>query len=401
MIRLVYNLISFGINLYWWFSAFIGNQKSKSARKGRENWIKKLTQLYLSKHPIWIHASSHGEGLMAMPLINQILNETDEDILVTFFSPSGFEHFKHGNKRVKKIYLPLDYFSTTKKFIQITNPRLVIFVKYDLWMNFISQIIKAKIPSFCFSIKVPFNHWYFRWYGKIVMKKLSKMNGLLTVDDDSFKNLNAAGLTNVKMCGDTRYDQVSLDFNPVFKNIMKPCLILGSSWEAEETILSDILDDFSELQLIIAPHDVSTQRLSEIKKRFGKNCELLSACKIDEIPHVLVIDKIGLLAELYSNSDFAFIGGGFEGKLHNIIEPAAKRNVILFGPNIDHFPEAIEMEKEGFAKRISNGKDLKETISSFVLNPDELKRIKDTSYEFVKKKRGASQIVFEEIRGFL
>ena len=400
MIRILYNFISLGIQLYWWFSGLFGNQKSRSAIKERRNWEKKLADLNLSKNPIWVHASSHGEGLMALPLINQILAEADENILLTFFSPSGFNHFKHESNRVKKLYLPLDYHSNAKKFIPLLNPKMVVFVKYDLWMNFISEIINAGIPSFCFSIKIPVGHWYLKWYGKYVIKSLKKMKCLLTLDEKSLKNLNAAGLYNVKRCGDTRYDQVSLQHNPILQNVKKPCVLLGSSWDEEESNLASVISNFPDIQFIIAPHEVSIQRLSKIKNQFGENCALLSACNSGELPHVLVVDSIGLLSELYSDSDIAYIGGGYTGKLHNIIEPAAKKNMILFGPKIDHFPEAIEMEKAGFAKRITDQKELNETLASFVTEPDELKKMKDKSSEFVKKKRGATQIIFEELKPY-
>ena len=401
MIRILYNFISFGIQLYWGFSALFGNHKSRISIKGRINWKKKLADLNLSPNPIWVHASSHGEGLMAIPLINQILTETDEDILLTFFSPSGFKHFKHESNRVKKLYLPLDYHSNAKKFIPLLNPKMVVFVKYDLWMNFISEIIKAEIPSFCFSIKIPIDHWYLKWYGKYVIKSLKKMKCLLTLDEKSLKNLNAAGLSNVKICGDTRYDQVSLQHNPILKNVKKPCVLLGSSWDEEEANLASVISYFPEIQFIIAPHEVSIHRLSKIKNQFGENCGFLSEHNSGELPRILVVDSIGLLSELYSDSDIAYVGGGYTGKLHNIIEPAAKKNMILFGPKIDHFPEAIEMEKAGFAKRIKGQKELKETLASYITKPDELIKMKDKSSEFVKKRRGATQVVFEELKPYL
>ena len=401
MIRILYNFISLGIQLYWGFSGLFGNQKSRSAIKGRRNWEKKLADLNLSPNPIWVHASSHGEGIMVIPLINQILTETDENVLLTFFSPSGFKHFKHESNRVKKLYLPLDYHSNAKKFIPLLNPKMVVFVKYDLWMNFISEIIKAGIPSFCFSIKIPIDHWYLKWYGKYVIKSLKKMKCLLTLDEKSLKNLNAAGLSNVKICGDTRYDQVSLQHNPILQNVKKPCVLLGSSWDEEEANLASVISYFPEIQFIIAPHEVSIHRLSKIKNQFGENCGFLSEHNSGELPRILVVDSIGLLSELYSDSDIAYIGGGYTGKLHNIIEPAAKKNMILFGPKIDHFPEAIEMEKAGFAKRIKGQKELKETLASYITKPDELIKMKDRSSEFVKKRRGATQVVFEELKPYL
>ena len=158
---------------------------------------------------------------------------------------------------------------------------------------------------------------------------------------------------------------------------------------------------FPEIQFIIAPHEVSIHRLSKIKNQFGENCGFLSEHNSGKLPRILVVDSIGLLSELYSDSDIAYVGGGYTGKLHNIIEPAAKKNMILFGPKIDHFPEAIEMEKAGFAKRIKGQKELKETLASYITKPDELIKMKDKSSEFVKKRRGATQVVFEELKPYL
>ena len=202
----------------------------------------------------------------------------------------------------------------------------------------------------------------------------------------------------MKISGDTRYDQVNISRENKILNINKPCLIVGSSWDIEEKIIAKVSSSLPGLQYIIAPHEIDEKRLLEIKKCFGPKSKLLS--EIDttkEIPEVLIVDRIGLLAELYSSSDIAFIGGGFTGKLHNIIEPAAKGNIVLFGPDIHKYPEAEEMIKKGIAHIILDETSLKEKLDEILNDENRLKKSKQRAIEFVNNKKGTTDLIYKAI----
>ena len=401
MIRFSYSLLSTGISLFWRISAFLANEKSKKAIDGRRNWEEKLRFLGFKNQPIWIHASSHGEGLMAKPIIEELIENTKYEILISFFSPSGYENFSYKNERIKKFYLPLDYKSNSRKFIKTINPKLLIFVKYDFWMNHIIEAQNNDIPTFAFSVNLRSNHWYFSWYSSLAREVLKKMKVILTLNNETIKNLANAGLTNTKLCGDTRYDQVNTiqDFN-LFK-VSKPCILLGSSWEEEEKMVSSIYKEFPHVQFIIAPHDISSNRITYIQQLFNEESALLSNGNLDDLPPVLIIDKIGILAELYSISDIAIIGGGFKDKLHNIIEPAAKGNYILFGPKHSRYPEASEMINANIADSFFNQTELKTKIRTAIGNSDVLDDYKQKSTNFSKEKKGATELVYQEIKNYL
>ena len=323
------------------------------------------------------------------------------EILISFFSPSGYENFSYKNERIKKFYLPLDYKSNSRKFIKTINPKLLIFVKYDFWMNHIIEAQNNDIPTFAFSVNLRSNHWYFSWYSSLAREVLKKMKVILTLNNETIKNLANAGLTNTKLCGDTRYDQVTKtqDFD-LFK-VSKPCILLGSSWEEEEKMVSSIYKEFPHVQFIIAPHDISSNRITYIQQLFNEESALLSNGNLDDLPPVLIIDKIGILAELYSISDIAIIGGGFKDKLHNIIEPAAKGNYILFGPKHSRYPEASEMINANIADSFSNQTELKTKIRTAIGNSDVLDDYKQKSTNFSKEKKGATELIYQEIKNYL
>ena len=390
-----YPLAILSLDLYFKVTSFFGNEKSTKAIKGRKNWKDDLKNLDPDKINYWIHAASHGEGLMAIPLIKKIIANKKNQVIITFFSPSGYENFQYTNNQIFKTYLPLDFKKNAKNFISLTKPKHTIFVKYDLWMNFIEICQKNKIPVSVFSAKFFKNQWYFKFYGKWAKKILKSLTHIFTIDKDSESFLKSKGFQNVSYCGDTRYDQVNTNLIKSSLKIKSPCLVLGSSWEKEEKIVSNVINGFPNIQYIIAPHEVNEKRLNELKKTFGMNSKFYSEIDTSkEIPNVLIIDKIGLLADLYSLSDIAFIGGGFTGKLHNIIEPAAKGNKIIFGPNHKKFPEAQLMIENQIAFTIKDKFDLETILKSI----EELNDFKERSIDFVLKNKGATEIVYKTIK---
>ena len=399
MNSLVYQIGIKVLEIYLNLASFTGNEKAKKAKIGRKNWKKHLALYQLNKKTYWIHAASHGEAIMAMPIIEKILNEKNNQVTMSFFSASGFENFNYDSNRFFKFYLPIDKKNNFKDLFEFLNPKLLIFIKYDLWLNLIDDCHKKEIPTVLVSAKFRKKQWYFKHFGGKAKEILKTMSYIFTVDQLSEKLLINNNFKNVKCSGDTRYDQVS---NEVKKNINliinNPCIILGSSWKEEEKYAAEIIDSIDNINWIIVPHEIQNHKLKKTKSLFGKNASLLSNTDLRKpIPKVLIIDEIGVLSTLYNFSDIAFIGGGFSGKLHNILEAGIKGNVILFGPKTENYPEADLLINENLAFKINNSLELKNTIESLLGKPKKLKKKKDKIIQLIKDQRGATEIIWEKI----
>ena len=387
------------LEIYLNLSSFIGNEKAKKAKIGRSNWKKHLTLFKQNKKTYWVHAASHGEAIMALPIIEKIFNEENNQVAMSFFSASGFENFNYESSRFFKFYLPIDKKNNYKELFEFLNPKLLLLIKYDLWLNLISDCHERNIPTFLVSAKFRNNQWYFKKFGDRAKDILKSMSFIFTVDQSSEKLLIKNNFKNVKCCGDTRYDQVSNGLNKNLNIIINnPCIILGSSWEKEEKLAAEIIQKTENVNWLIVPHEIQNHKLRKTKTLFGDNCSLLSNTDLSKpIPKVLIIDKIGILSSLYNFSDIAFIGGGFSGKLHNILEAGIKRNVIIFGPKTENYPEAELLVNENLAFKINNSLELKKTIDTLLDNPKELNRKQNKIIEFINNQKGATEKIWVEI----
>ena len=387
------------LSIYLKTSAFFGNNKSKKSIKGQKNWQKNLSKLNSNKKTFWIHAASHGEAIMANSIIKKILNQKNNQVVMSFFSPSGYDNYNFENENFHKFYLPIDKKRYSKKIIDFINPSILIFVKYDLWLNLISECNNRKIPSLVFSSNFRNNQWYFNILGKSAKKILQSMSLILTADHSSKKILEENGFSNFKYSGDTRFDSFNKVESNLVLDIKSPCVILGSSWEKEEKITAEIIKKIDNVNWIITPHEIKENDILKTKKLFGNESLLYSEIDLKKpIPKVLIVDQVGILSDLYNYSDIAFIGGGFSGKLHNILEAAAKGNFLLFGPNIDKYPEANLMLKEEIAETIHDSKDLKNIILELIGNKAELEKKKKKASQIIKENKGATEIVWKEIK---
>ena len=402
--KLLYDIAikSYGLGII--YSSILGNKKANDWINGRKNCLEKIKEDLNNESPIWIHVSSLGEYIMAKPLISKLLVEfPKKNILLTFFSPSGFNNVKLKNERINKHYLPLDTPSNAKEFINTVNPCIAVFAKYDFWFNYLIELQKANIRTLFFSTNLNSNQLYFKkgWsWQKSILKKISKLL-VLNQKVDSF--LKKENFENTMVCGDTRFDEVrinkKLDQDIILKYINnRVCLVLGSSWEAEEKILKKALLKLNNIAIIIAPHDVSAKRINSIEKRFRNKTLKLSQLKESNLNRkkILIVDSIGILSNLYHYSDIAFIGGGFKNKLHNILEPAATNNVILFGCNHSKYIEANELIKINGAIKIASALDLVETINK-MSTTEELEPYKKTAFNYVENNKGATEIILKEI----
>ena len=387
------------LSIYLKASAFFGNSKSKKSIKGQKNWQKNLSNLNSDKKTFWIHAASHGEAIMANSIIKKILNQKNNQVVMSFFSPSGYENYNFENENFHKFYLPFDKKRNSKKIIDFINPSILIFVKYDLWLNLIRECNKRKIPTLVFSSKFRDNQWYFNNLGKSAKKILQSMSLILTTDNSSKEILKENGFSNFKYSGDTRFDNFN-DVEPkLILDIRSPCVILGSSWEKEEKMAAEIIEEMDNVNWIITPHEIKENKILKTKKLFGNEALLYSEIDSNKpIPKILIVDQIGILADLYNYSDIAFVGGGYSGKLHNILEAAAKGNFLLFGPNIGKYPEAYLMLEEEIAETIHDSKELKNIILKLLGNKSELEKKKKRARQIIKDNKGATKIIWNEIQ---
>tara|TARA_B100000767_G_scaffold167580_1_gene156943 strand:- start:3386 stop:4594 length:1209 start_codon:yes stop_codon:yes gene_type:complete len=387
------------LTLYLKVSAFFGNKKSKKSIEGKKNWQKNLSNLSSEKKTFWIHAASHGEAIMASSIVKKILNQKNNQVVMSFFSPSGYVNYDLDDENFHKCYLPSDTKRNSKKIIDFINPNILIFVKYDLWLNLITECHDRKIPSLVFSSKFRKSHWYFNILGKSAKKILQSMSLILISDHYSEEVLQENGFTNFKYSGDTRFDSLNKIKSNLVLDIKSPCVILGSSWRKEESITAEIIKGIENVYWIITPHEIKEKEILKTKKLFGNSSKLYSQIDLRKpIPKILIIDQIGILSDLYNYSDIAFIGGGFSGKLHNVLEAASKGNFLLFGPNINKYPEAGLMLKENVAKIIRSSKELKNIILELIGNKTDLDKKKEKAIQIIKENKGASEIVWSEIQ---
>ncbi len=352
----------------------------------------------------WFHCASLGEFEQARPII-ELLKKADSScsIVITFFSPSGFNLRKNYDLADAVLYLPLDTPKNAQLTVQNIKPDAVVFVKYELWYLMIKEVLNQNIPFYLVSAVFRNNHLVFKPWGKFIHQLLPNMSAIFLQDKNSFQLLNQLHLKQIYWSGDTRFDRV-LQFqnnSPVnssvferFKNQI-PTLILGSSWKEEEEIALKFLQNNPNFKLIIAPHDISKDRIFEIKKLFhqfnGVLYTEISDLEAIESKQILILDTMGQLSSAYQYSDFALVGGGFGKGLHNILEPLAHDIPVVFGHTFNKHPEAKMAIDEGIAFSISDEKDL-ELIKNQLLN------IKDGQcYQFIKRNSGASQMVFDKI----
>ncbi len=340
--------------------------KAKLWVNGRKNYWESLPEVS-SSNLVWFHCASLGEFDQGIPVMN-LLKEKDPSIqiLVTFFSPSGMEHYnkrKHNADYV--VYLPIDTPKNAKRFLNHFQPKKVFFIKYEFWLNYLFEAKKRNIPTYSVSCILRPSQIYFKWYGGYFRKGLECFTSYFVQNQETKTLLEQIGIQQVKLSGDTRFDKVIENKNLVEKDEKielflagQKAIILGSSWPVEENLFHSYYQKVSgKSKVIIAPHDISEGHLASIEKLFGN--QLIRYSQINEScdKNILLIDCIGKLANAYSYGRIAFIGGGFTGKLHNTLEPVVFGLPVIFGPKHKKFPEAQQFIEVGIGFSIENEND--------------------------------------------
>ncbi|MDG1374098.1 MAG: glycosyltransferase N-terminal domain-containing protein [Flavobacteriaceae bacterium] len=387
------------------------HKKTQKGQEGRSRSLNILAQeLKETDKVIWMHCSSLGEYEQGLPFFEPLKKQYQEHkFVMTFFSPSGYEIRKNNPIADVVVYLPLDQKSVVKKFLDLTHPELVVFVKYDLWPNYLLEIKRRNITSILISALFRPSQAYFKFYGGWLKQLLFTFDHIFTQDTGSKVLLNSIGYNNVTVSGDTRFDRVgnqinsdnTLDFIAEFKN-NKTCVVAGSTWPEDEVLLIDYINNSKDdVKFVIAPHNMDLNQIKSMTKQIQKPTVLYSNYKNETLVNksVFVVDTIGLLTKIYNYADIAYIGGAMGGTgLHNTLEAATFGVPIVIGKNYKNFPEAKAMQTLGGLISISNYDTLHSALDEFVYNLENRTKSGQINKQYVEDNKGASEIVMNELQ---
>lgn len=377
---LFYNL---GIYLYTFviYLASLFKPKAKLWVNGRKNWkqnyAEQLKKLSGSKK-LWVHCASLGEFEQGRTLIESIKAKHPEyKVILTFFSPSGYEVCKNYEKADAVFYLPYDSPSNAAAFLELISPDKILFIKYEFWVNYLNEIRKKNIDCYLVSAVFKDHHPFFKWYGKIFIRSLSAFKTLFVQDQNSFQLLKSINITNVEICGDTRFDRVmeiKNKFTPIpeiekFKGHSK-LIIAGSTWPSDEDLILQTLNELNDpaVKLIIVPHDIEEALLKETISKLNKYQFTYSLFteSFNSDARVLVLNTMGLLSKSYHYADQAYIGGGFNGGIHNCLEAAVYGiPVTFYGEDHVKYNEAVDLINLQAAVNVNSVGELRNTWSRF------------------------------------
>ena len=358
---------------------------------------------------IWFHAASLGEYEQGLPLMEKIRSKYPNHLIVlTFFSPSGYEIRKNNGVADVTVYLPLDTKSNVKQFMEIVRPEMVFFIKYEYWPNYLNALKISETPTYLVSGIFRENQAFFKWYGGFYRKGLDAFEHFFVQNSTSKELALTLGKSNVTVSGDTRFDRVAailerdndLDYISEFKNNTLT-IVVGSSWPKDESLLVDFINSATvALKFIIAPHNIQPDQILELKNSITKKCVLFSENSNASLAEfdVFIIDVVGILTKIYSYADIAYVGGGFGNPgVHNILEPATFGVPIIIGPNFSHFAEATALVNMGGCVSISDKESLFDILEILINNEDIRNEKGHICSTFVEMNKGATAIVMNYI----
>lgn len=379
--------------------------------KGRKDVFKTLEEkIQPNDKSIWFHAASLGEYEQGLPVIEKIKEKfSSHKIIVTFFSPSGYEVRKNNTVADCTVYLPLDTQKNAKQFIELANPELIFFIKYEYWPNYLNELKKRNIKTYLISGILRENQAFFKWYGGFYRKALNAFDFFFVQNESSKQLLQSLGHQNVLVSGDTRFDRVSailekdntLDFIAEFKN-NKITIVVGSSWPKDEEIIAQYINQYSNenVKFIIAPHNIKAEQIAKLRDQITKPTVLFSEKENQSLSNqqVFIIDTIGILTKIYSYADIAYVGGGFGNPgVHNILEPATFGIPIVIGPNYSHFAEATALVHQEGCITISKQTELNQTLNLLVQDIDKRHEKGQICQTFVKMNKGATRVILKNL----
>ena len=386
------------------------NLKASQIRKGLQGVFTELTNKIKHDRPIiWIHCASLGEFEQGRPLIEAIKNQyPNYRIFLTFFSPSGYEIRKNYALADYIFYLPADTKRNARRLIELVNPEMVFFIKYEFWFHYIKELKRRNIPLYLISAIFRENQLFFQnspW-GKWYRKMLFNFEHFFVQDNQSVELLGSIGLKNVTKAGDTRFDRVAeiarngrvIPLVEKFKNNSQ-LVVAGSTWKPDEELLVEYIHAHPDIKFIIAPHETKRVNIDRLINLLKTSYIYYTKATEDTVENyqVLIVDTIGLLSSIYKYADLAYIGGGFGVGIHNTLEAAIFGMPIAFGPNYLKFNEATEMVKLQIAYPVNNYPQLKSVFDSLLSDTEKRKRIIIECTNFTNQNLGATQTIISKV----
>jgi 3-deoxy-D-manno-octulosonic-acid transferase len=405
--KVLYNA---GILIFSAFAHLVSPFNSRASLwvKGRKKWAERIAEkLKPGDRVIWIHCASLGEFEQGRPVIEKIKKEMPVfKIVLTFFSPSGYEIRKNYNNADCISYLPSDTPANAAKFIDLIKPEFVIFVKYEFWNNYISALYRERIPLYLISgIFRPGQH-FFKWYGSFFRDMLRKFEKIFVQDQRSFDLLSGIKIEKVSVAGDTRFDRV-VEIAGAARDIHKleqfrgdeKLFLAGSSWRQDEEIIAEYINKFPlRMKWVFAPHEIDKSNIERLEKLFKvKYVKFSEYSQVSADARVLIIDNIGMLSSAYRYAYIAAVGGGFGKGIHNILEPACWGIPVVFGPNHEKFREAVELICIGAAKSFVTFDDFKQILDLWLADEKIYTISAELASKYVKDNTGATEFIFQEI----
>ncbi len=402
MYSLLIYLLMLGCNIASLFSP-----KVRTMMRGHRNTWRTLRRQIGSSRYVWFHAASLGEFEQGRPLMERIKREHPEKkILLTFFSPSGYEVRKNYAGADVVCYLPLDTPLNAIKFVKLARPEAAYFIKYEFWRNYIDVLHRQRIPVYSVSSIFRPNQIFFRWYGRRYARVLQRLTHLFVQNEASRQLLATIGVTQVSVVGDTRFDRV-IDIQSEAKPLplverFAGCwqvVVAGSSWQPDEDLLISYFNQHPNLRLVLAPHVVSEEHLAQIEQKLKRPHVRYSAANLKNVAEAdcLIIDCYGLLSSIYRYATVAYVGGGFGVGIHNVPEAAVYGVPVLIGPHHEKFREAHDLLSNGGCRCVRDAESFNRTLTQLLSDKATLKESGEAAGSYIKQNAGATDKILKEV----
>lgn len=383
--------------------ASLFSPKVRTMMRGHADTWRKLRKLSGSDRYVWFHAASLGEFEQGRPLMERLRRQHPEKkILLTFFSPSGYEVRKNYDGADLICYLPIDTPLNARRFVRLVRPEAAYFIKYEFWRNYLDALYRRGVPTYSVSSIFRPGQVFFRWYGRRYARVLHHLTHLYVQNESSRLLLRQIGVTQVTVVGDTRFDRV-IDI----RNAAKPLplverfagcwkvLVAGSTWQPDEDLIIPYFNTHDTLKLVLAPHVVSEEHLRQIESKLKRPAVRYSAATPKSVAEAdcLIIDCYGLLSSIYRYATVACVGGGFGVGIHNVPEAAVYGVPVIIGPNNQKFREARALIDNGGCREVRDAADFEREVNVFLTDREELNRAGKAAGDYIRDNAGATAMI--------